>query len=466
MPPRSSQNTRSTPARTPRTNQTRHPRSSPPAARPRTNRINPFRHETQLNRALRNRTHARTMRSLQRLEALHRGELPMPSSTRALQAHLQAEQSGPGNELVDPPFDDQLNNDPSSNQPEPFPQTDLWDNFDENEWEDLHTVAPAQQQSSLSQRINQFNALQTRQRLVDNWNRNIPQLHGMYMWLKAKTGNWTFENAFDSWEDHICSCTSFTYRTIDLFDLMWQKRIQKRFCKCVPDVVRLLATGYIASSPVRPTTAFSVRLLHFHNLAWQWCNVATLPFTEMLSRWLEERSPKILNAKGTERRELRKCFSAAVDIFRLMLLKTSETVDSALQLSTTQKLARSCCPGCFGKKSSDDEYRARSSVKDSLIVCLDGNFQHRHNAKAGLDAPLTTPPIFLDPERIQSMQNNISNLAACNEQPDPCSESHKAANDTRSETTWKGCDDTGLMGCCCRHDQVVSLANIYRSGEQ
>ncbi|POV98366.1 hypothetical protein PSHT_14067 [Puccinia striiformis] len=52
--------------------------------------------------------------------------------------------------------------------------------------------------------------------------------------------------------------------------------------------------GFVGCSPVRPKTAFSVRLLQHHNLAWPWCSVATLPFTEYLSRWLEERSERIL----------------------------------------------------------------------------------------------------------------------------------------------------------------------------
>lgn len=49
--------------------------------------------------------------------------------------------------------------------------------------------------------------------------------------------------------------------------------------------------------------------------------------------------------------------------------------------------------------------------------------------------------------------------------PDKCADSHKAADDTRNETTWKGCDDTGLMGLCCRHDGVIYLANIVETGE-
>ncbi|KAA1078407.1 hypothetical protein PGT21_021769 [Puccinia graminis f. sp. tritici] len=386
---------RNTPARNPRSSQPTSSRSIAPKPT-RTNRINPFRHETPTAQMLRERNQARNQRSFQRMQASQRGGLLRPSSSRAPRSHPQTlESSGEPNG-------------PSQ------PSDDLWDQFDTTEWETLQE-SPAPAITSISQRIYDFNALRSRQRLAENWNRNIPQLHGVYLWLKVKTGNWTFDCAFDSFEDQVCQCNSFTYRTIDLFDLMWQKRIRQKFCKCIPDVVRLLTLGYIGSSPVRPRTAFSVRLLQFHNLAWQWCSVATLPFTEMLSRWLEERSEKLLNAERTKRRELRKCFSAAVDIFRLMLLKTNELVSTSLQLSKTQKLARSSCPACFGPNAPEDTHHPRTTVKDSLVVCLDGNFQHRHNAKAGGTAPLTIPPIFLETERVSQMRQSINNLGTCNE---------------------------------------------------
>jgi RNase P subunit RPR2 len=116
-----------------------------------------------------------------------------------------------------------------------------------------------------------------------------------------------------------------------------------------------------------------------------------------------------------QRRELRQCFLAAVDIFHTMLLKTRETVDSALQLTKTQIQARWSCPGCFGPNSPEDTYQPRSSVKDLLVVCLDGNFQHRYSTKAGLAAPLVIPPIFLETERVDQVWELITNLADTDE---------------------------------------------------
>ncbi|KNE87695.1 hypothetical protein PSTG_18914, partial [Puccinia striiformis f. sp. tritici PST-78] len=59
----------------------------------------------------------------------------------------------------------------------------------------------------------------------------------------------------------------------------------------------------------------------------------------------------------------------------------------------------------------------------------------------------------------------IHKVSRSKKTPDKCADSHKAADDTRNETTWKGCDDTGLMGSCCRHDGVIYLANIVETGE-
>jgi hypothetical protein len=50
-------------------------------------------------------------------------------------------------------------------------------------------------------------------------------------------------------------------------------------------------------------------------------------------------------------------------------------------------------------------------------------------------------------------------------QRDRCADSHKAADDKQNKSTWKACDDTGLMGCCCRHDSAIYLANISDGGE-
>ncbi|KNE89635.1 hypothetical protein PSTG_16899 [Puccinia striiformis f. sp. tritici PST-78] len=408
---------------------------STPAKPARTNRINPFKHKTENAKKLCLRNQEREAQSLQRLQALHRGELPLPSSTQALNEYLQATKT--------------------SNQTTGLDngQSALWDEFDDGEWE-TYEVTSAPLISSISQTIYDFNASRRRARLVANWDNNIPHLHGVYMWLKVKTGNWTFDSSFESYEDQFCKCTQFTYRTVDVFDLMWQKQIRQRFCKCIPDVVRLLTLGFVGSSPIHPKTAFLVRLLQFHNLLWQWCSVATFPFTEMLSRWLEERSERILNAEETR---VAKVFLSSGQHISSLAAQDQRCSHQSSPANQNPNLSVIVLPRMLWP----EPHRRYSQAKT-----VNGNFQHRHNAKAGSAAPPTIHPIFLDPKLVAVIQELIDNLASITEPTDACSDSHKAANDKRSESTWKGCDDTGLMGCCCCHDQVVSLANIHRSGEK
>ncbi|PLW35325.1 hypothetical protein PCASD_18010 [Puccinia coronata f. sp. avenae] len=83
--------------------------------------------------------------------------------------------------------------------------------------------------------------------------------------------------------------------------------------------------------------------------------------------------------------------------------------------------------------------------------------------------PLQTPCIFLKPEEFTQADNWIQAKEIELSPPskvDRCADSNKAADDKRNESTWKGCDNTGLMGCCCRHDAAIYMGNIYKSGKQ
>ncbi|PLW57159.1 hypothetical protein PCANC_03098 [Puccinia coronata f. sp. avenae] len=223
--------------------------------------------------------------------------------------------------------------------------------------------------------------------------------------------------------------------------------------------------GYVAGSPVRPQTAFSLPLLIFHNHLWNNCHVGMMPFTLALTEWLEPRSQRLCAKNQDHARDVRKPFSAAVDIFRQLEEMSNELYYSVMQLDSQQILASASCPACFGPQPNES-HKYPDATRNRLIVCLDGNFQHRHHAKASRDeVELKTPRIFVPPSDLEETFNQI-NAHEVAEEMDRCTESHKAANDKRNQSTWKGCDDTGLMGCCCRHDAAISMLNIHKSGEQ
>ncbi|KAH9466177.1 hypothetical protein Pst134EB_001240 [Puccinia striiformis f. sp. tritici] len=302
-----------------------------------------------------------------------------------------------------------------------------------------------------------------------NWKILTALLHPVYMNLRNMTQNWAGSNSHNSFVTCTPDCRQKKYRKVDLVDVQAQRRSIIGFCECTKDGVRLLQLGYLAGSPVKPVTAFSLPLLILHNCLWNNCHIGALPFTVALNQWLEPRSQRLRSKRGKHARQLQKPFSAAVDLFRLLEEMTTRVVYLILKLTNQQILAWTTCPACFGP-STLNSTSYTELMQNRLEVCLDGNFQHRHQSKAGRNhLPVVTPRIFLKQSYVDKVSRKIIDAETVDmtpEQTDRCTDAHKAANDKRNESTWKGCDDTGIMGCCCRHDAVIYLANIFKSGEQ
>ncbi|KAH9810368.1 hypothetical protein DFH28DRAFT_903033 [Melampsora americana] len=138
-------------------------------------------------------------------------------------------------------------------------------------------------------------------------------------------------------------------------------------------------------------------------------------------------------------------------------------LQDGLELTTLDRWA-SRCPRCFGP--AQDEYK-ESITEPDVIICMDGNFQHRHNVLASKDNPTEDqyPSIFASPSQIAQHKCNTMTISSLMSPQDPCAQAHKTANDTRDSSTWDKCDDTGLFAAACRHDVTLALANIFQSGE-
>ncbi|TFK58213.1 hypothetical protein BDN72DRAFT_739900, partial [Pluteus cervinus] len=130
------------------------------------------------------------------------------------------------------------------------------------------------------------------------------------------------------------------------------------------------------------------------------------------------------------------------------------------------------CPACFGL-----EKWGRSLIESGgdVHVALDGNFHHRHLARAG-DGPRAGIPEWIIPksdvdeagERItkarKSKPKSYTPLVP-HEAVDLCKESYDAANESKQKANAERYDDTGLMCLVCRHDIPIFLANIDTPGE-
>ncbi|EFP93136.2 uncharacterized protein PGTG_19152 [Puccinia graminis f. sp. tritici CRL 75-36-700-3] len=288
----------------------------------------------------------------------------------------------------------------------------------------------------------------------------------------AKTATWgDVEKWSRDWKPS-CGCIPTRQRPVVLIDILSRKEAQVEFCHCQPDQVRLIQMGYIGATPKFPKTAFSIRLLQLHHILWKHCAIAMLPFSKAIDEFLDNNNPLILVPHNEDEfeesvstRHWRKQLSRAVDAFREMLKREKELVARVMNLEPLDQLA-DICPKCYGpqvvgKREDEPDY----------ILCMDGNFQHRRHLKASVEHSnnIVTPSLFVQPCEVSEMEESL----AQSQQPrqkmehiDRCTEQHTAANDTRNGTTWKHCDDTGLFGMACRHDQMIRMINIVKSGEK
>ncbi|KAH9808289.1 hypothetical protein DFH28DRAFT_886570, partial [Melampsora americana] len=151
--------------------------------------------------------------------------------------------------------------------------------------------------------------------------------------------------------------------------------------------------------------------------------------------------------------------SSAVDAYRQMIVMAEEAIEKSLELTIKDKLAV-ICPPCFGPGVG----RLPAGEPDH-IVCLDGNFQHRRHLAASIEhGDILYPSLFLDIDGVDGFRTKMGQ--APNAAEDPCAASHTAADDSRGKSHWKGCDETGLMGMGCRHDQCIKFISIVQSGEK
>ncbi|PLW19178.1 hypothetical protein PCASD_20547 [Puccinia coronata f. sp. avenae] len=236
-----------------------------------------------------------------------------------------------------------------------------------------------------------------------NFRSIIEMLHPTYLALKYRTENWSGVDASKSFVNCKCAPHTFTKRIVDTVDLLGQHRRQMNFCRCTHNIVWLLQQGYLAGSPVQPQTAFSMQLMIFHNNMWNHCHVGAMPFTEALREWLERHSP---NQKIHQPRDLRKPFSVAVDFLRHLNNMTDSLVMKALKLNKQEKLAVNACPACFGPTPpNSDQYP--ETMRNQLVICLDGNLQHRHHTKASREEVIRTPDLFLEQREVDAMLGDI-----------------------------------------------------------
>ncbi|KAH9820210.1 hypothetical protein DFH28DRAFT_886062 [Melampsora americana] len=272
------------------------------------------------------------------------------------------------------------------------------------------------------------------------WRDIMQKVFIAFMQGSERTANWGHDTLWchDFNDDLECSCSNSSkrVRAVDTVDLIYRQKINVEFCSCLPDQVRLINLGYLGGTPKSPETAFSLRLLRFYHLSWQYCHSNIQPFSLMIDKYLDAYNPPILVEGTYEPRLWRKPMTSAIICYRQILKATEELEARSLSLSPLGKLAANC-PRCFGPAGSCGIQKG-----PQYIVCVDGNFQQRQEVAKW--EPKGNTEVLLD----------------------PCTAQHTAAADRRNASSWKGCEETGLIGMVCRHDHMIKMVNVIRSGEK
>ncbi|EGG11011.1 uncharacterized protein MELLADRAFT_92438 [Melampsora larici-populina 98AG31] len=221
---------------------------------------------------------------------------------------------------------------------------------------------------------------QERQRQLE---KALHDMFGAYLECGMKTSEWGNPATWDFDHKAQCRCppSQWRERNVDLVDLLTRRKAQIRFCPCYQsDQTRLILMGYIGGSPKYPQTAFSIRLLRFFHTLWKFCTVRIDPFVRALDGFLNGFNPFILT-KNDQPWRWHTPFTWAVDAYRLLLAMTESAIDEQLRLTALDKVAENC-PRCFGPPIPLES----PASEPDIVVCMDGNFQHRRHIAAGTKA--------------------------------------------------------------------------------
>ncbi|KAH9467615.1 hypothetical protein Pst134EA_011254 [Puccinia striiformis f. sp. tritici] len=276
------------------------------------------------------------------------------------------------------------------------------------DWEDIGEIMTEEDELTRA-RLRSYHQELIQQQQYRNWKDVMVALFPVYLHLKRKTRNWTLPCAFDNFSSVVCSCPAekSIVRQVDLVDLMGQKRVNYAFCPCTPDPVHLLTCGYLASTPVFPQTAFSMRLLNFYDLMWNICNAHISPFTKVMQRWNESISVRLYNKLMTKPRDLRRNLSASIHAHRSLMSMRRNLVQSITSVNKQDLLAQRSCPACFGVSlpiPSPTHPDTSSTQPIPPSQPADSTAAGPHSS-ATLEPPSTQPPDDSTPEITNSGPN-------------------------------------------------------------
>ncbi|KAE8181555.1 hypothetical protein CF336_g8875, partial [Tilletia laevis] len=333
-----------------------------------------------------------------------------------------------------------------------------------------HLLPGTSRHSQASYRVQQ-------QRCFDDWTDLVddvvvPFLSAMSRASGPESGSYDIR----AWDRLLCPCLPDLAIKVTIVDFSSRRSHPIRSCT-EHLAATLIGASAFPSTACRPTVAFSFRILQFFLALQERCRIGAFGFAGAFSELLrietgEELPIVAISSRDSKRRPLR----LASEWFQAL---EQQCANRALGREVKYALGRPFldhddlvitlddlamrCPACFGGL-------ARNHVPvgaPQVIVCLDGNFQHkRHKAQDALRQSPRRPTSFISRQQLEATRKVFENPNVGEGPRTGCSADVKAAIDGFVKTSRAQFDIGGVVGMTCRHGSPLILVNVHDTGEK
>ncbi|KAE8217801.1 hypothetical protein CF319_g8190 [Tilletia indica] len=322
------------------------------------------------------------------------------------------------------------------------------------------------------------------QRAFNDWVERLDDLLQHY--LAVSRGTLPSSN---TWRTLFCQCDTATISHLVFIDFQAAETHPVRACSYhLPEL--LIRSGLVPSTVLQPRVAFSFGLVRQFLALQDHARIGAFDFaraTLQALTWgtLEVPPSASWTSRDTGRRPLRsasewlqaveqRCADVILHSAILHDFQRPRIDHDDLHLDLHALADR--CPACFGgmlKSSSsspsaaDSEPTPSLSLQPQVIVCLDGNFQHKRvKAKDAVRQMPRSPSYFLSQRQLEAARIRFENPSVSEGPRTGCSSEVRAAIDGAVKTSKVDFDIGGVVGMTCRHGSPLILVDVRASGEK
>ncbi|KAL9931511.1 hypothetical protein V8E36_009676 [Tilletia maclaganii] len=280
-----------------------------------------------------------------------------------------------------------------------------------------------------------------------------------------------------------CGCSCTITREISIFALSSRGKLSVRSCDAHIGPL-LVQNGAFPASPIAPRVAFSIELLRLFSALQLHSRLGALGFIRALNAFYAggtsaTKPDAIIDPGDYSRKQLAvasKWYHALLDHLHALTMRTPDThagpplaslsrppmASDDLHLTPLDLASR--CPACFGGICAPRPAHIKSGP--AVIVCIDGNFQHKRRRRPdAISTASSAPSYFLSESQLQTARQDYERSATSNGPKTGCSSEVRAAIDGCIKASKGGFDVVGIMGLTCRHGAPLLFADIRDTGE-